>query len=269
MVKSFIALLIFIVNISMYAEVFYFAQVTDVHLGAEVNFLEKDKKLSQYRLDALVESINSINIPLEFVVFTGNITFNGVKYEDLFVKSGIEKIKKINKKMYFLPGNHDIFPASYATRFNMESFIQRFGEISFAEETAGVKLVFFYGENLRIPSVIDGYEPLKWLEKRFDEAEGKPIILFTHSVPGEEFAEEKFRQIWNAENSEKFKKIINLYNIKAIIAGHENADKMRWIGKTPVFIAPNFSIFGGRQASYRVYKYSDGEISYFTKYIEE
>lgn len=269
MKKMILLIVCIILSSNLFCETFYFGQVTDIHLGAESTLRENEKEISQRRIAALPISINKLNIPLEFVAFTGNTTNNGMKYDDPYVKYGVDAIKKIKTKLYFIPGNHDIYPGNYATRFNIESFIRYFGEISFVQEIKGVRFVFFYGENLRISTNIDGYNPLKWLETQLEESAGKPVILMTHSVPGEEYYDEKLRQIWDEKNAEKFKILLNNYNIKAIIAGHENADKMRYLGKIPVFIAPNFSVFDGRQASYRVYKYNDGEVTYFTMYIEQ
>ena len=267
--KKIVVILFVLLNIQIFCDTFYFAQVTDLYIGAEVNFREREQKMTQFRIAALPISVNKLKIPLEFVAFTGNITNNGVKYTDPFVKNGLDEIRKINVPLYFVPGNHDIYPGNFATRFNLDSFKKNFGDISFSKEIKGVKFIFFYGENLRIPSVIEGYDPFGWLENELITAEGKPVVLITHSMPGDDYSDDNFIQVWDKDNGEKLKIMLNSYNVRAVIAGHEDCDKMRYIGKIPVFIAPNFSLFGGRQASYRVYKYNNGEVSYFTRYIEQ
>ena len=59
--------------------------------------------------------------------------------------------------------------------------------------------------------------------------------------------------------------------MKAVIAGHfhRNARVEHPDGGPPTIVASAFATFWGRQASYRVFSYEDGQLSYQDAYIED
>jgi UDP-2,3-diacylglucosamine pyrophosphatase LpxH len=59
------------------------------------------------------------------------------------------------------------------------------------------------------------------------------------------------------------------YDVKAVITGHFHRDELHWVGGRPVFAAPPVAGYWGRQASFRLYEYRDGRLSYRTIYLAE
>ncbi|MDY6906314.1 MAG: hypothetical protein SWH61_16705 [Thermodesulfobacteriota bacterium] len=55
------------------------------------------------------------------------------------------------------------------------------------------------------------------------------------------------------EIKEKWKTLINTYNVKAIVAGHFHRDELHWLGDVPVYIAPPVAGYWGRKAAFRIY----------------
>jgi UDP-2,3-diacylglucosamine pyrophosphatase LpxH len=63
-------------------------------------------------------------------------------------------------------------------------------------------------------------------------------------------------------------KLINSYNVKAVIAGHFHRDELHWLENVPLYVSSPVAGYWGRQATFRIYEYSNGKIGYRTQYIE-
>jgi hypothetical protein len=62
---------------------------------------------------------------------------------------------------------------------------------------------------------------------------------------------------------------LRAHTIKAVITGHFHRDELHWTDGIPVFSAPPVAGFWGRQASYRLYEYRAGNLSYRTLYLAD
>ena len=106
------------------------------------------------------------------------------------------------------------------------------------------------------------------LEKYLKKSNGKPVIVFHHAPSVDDFYNNKLHTSWEKEIRGKWVKVINAYNVKAVIAGHFHRDEHHWLGNVPLYVSSSIAGYRGRQASFRIYEYSKGKIGYRTQYIK-
>ena len=238
------------------AEHFYFVQMTDSHFGADDN-LERGRRV--------VELINQLPVPVEFVAHTGDILADlildpGVVDQTLEVMAGLQA------PHFYVPGNHDLHKTDSDKALAV--YLERFGPLVRSEEFGGVVAIFLYVETLaRDWPVISGYDPLAELEKALKQAGNRPVLLFQHTPP----VGGHFRNViypgWAAENRQRWEKLVLGHNVKGVFTGHYHKDELHWIGEVPLFVAPPVSGSWGRQSTFRLYEYQDGKVSYRTVYL--
>ncbi len=232
---------------------FYFAQITDTHLGQQGN-LERTEKV--------IEKINALPFKVEFVVLTGDIFSDNI--EDANVVTAAKQVfSKLKSPIYFVAGNHDI------DNKKAESiYVNNFGQLNYTEEKNNVFCIFVCVEPLLDDSNSNDADFFKWFESSLRKAENKPVIVFCHEPAGLDFYNNSFHNPWPLESEKEWVKLINSRNVKAVIAGHFHRDELHWIGDVPLYIGQPVSSWLGRQATFRVYQYRNGRISYFTQYVE-
>jgi 3',5'-cyclic AMP phosphodiesterase CpdA len=121
-----------------------------------------------------------------------------------------------------------------------------------------------YTEPLAKSFILEGYSPLAELEAALKRAGKKPVIVFHHSPD----AVNSYQEEWKKEIREKWKSILNSYNVKAVIAGHFHRDGHYLLGDVPVYVSSSIADYFGGQATFRVYEYKDGKLGYSTQYLE-
>ncbi len=237
---------------------FYFAQMSDIHFGAEG---------VPQRAEKVIDYINASPMKLDCVVVTGDITQNCITDENV-TKPAIETMSKLKIPVIYLPGNHDI-PDNDTFNASIEAFKKLFGPLAAKHEYHGVIFLTLFTEPIIYPRSIPGYDPLAWLQKELDEAGSKPVIIFHHGPSFEDFYENGLHVYWPEDAREKWDKLISSHsNIKAVIAGHFHRDELHWIGSTPVYVCPPISPLFNRQPSYRIYEYDNGKVGYTTQYLD-
>jgi Icc-related predicted phosphoesterase len=235
---------------------FYFVQITDTHLG-DGDHLDRTRKA--------VELINNLPMKIKCVVHTGDITMNRIEDEKV-VDSGLSVMKKLSVPTHYVAGNHDILQGKpEATR---KKYLENYGGLISQAEYNGVLFIFVYTEPLRKSFTIADYRPLKELEEYLKKSEGKPVIIFHHAPSAEDFYNNKFHKGWKTDIKDKWVKLINSYNVKAVIAGHFHRDELHWLENVPLYVSSPVAGYWGRQATFRIYEYSNGKIGYRTQYIE-
>ena len=115
---------------------------------------------------------------------------------------------------------------------------------------------------------VNGYEPFQQLEKYLKESNGKPVVVFHHSPSVGSFHSNQFHEGWENEIKERWVKLLNKYNVKAVITGHFHRDEHHWLGNVPLYVSASIAGYWGRQGTFRIYEYNNGKISYRTQYIE-
>jgi len=239
------------------AQHFYFAQVTDIHFGTDENAARATK---------VVDSINKLVMKPECVVITGDMMSDNI-LDGRTLTAGLDILKQLKPPVHYLAGNHDVVEGDKfaATR---EAFTKYFGPLASKAEYDGVVFLMIYTEPLKHTFQVQGFDPLKWLEQALKEAGDKPVIIFTHRPDVDDFWGNVIHPGWPNKTREKWEGLIKAHNVKAVITGHYHRDELHWIGNVPQFVCSSVASYFGRQASYRVYEYDEGKISYWTVYFE-
>jgi 3',5'-cyclic AMP phosphodiesterase CpdA len=234
---------------------FHFAQLADIHFGRAEN---------TPRITTAVETINALPMKIEFVAVTGDVTHESLE-NDSVVSECLDVLNGLTPPVHFLPGNHDILRK--ARDVTVEAYKKHFGDLISQQEYHGVVSIFMYTEPLAHSFTVPGYEPLKELERRLKEAAGKPVIIFHHTPSVESFHVNRMHPGWPKELREKWVALLNTYRVTAVIAGHFHRDEFHWLGDVPLYICSPVAGQWGRQATFRIYEYTDGKISYRTQYL--
>jgi predicted MPP superfamily phosphohydrolase len=222
---------------------FYFAQITDTHIGIYDG---------EQRTQQVIQALNASSLPLVCVVHTGDLAEQGEPQN--IAKA---ELSKLSAPLHVLPGNHDMMENN-----STQSFINRWGALSSSAEYEGVVFLFVYDQQAY------EYEPLTWLEKALEKAAGKPVILFHHEPPVEDFHNNALRPGWPENKKQKWMKLLEDNNVIAEITGHFHRGELHFLGKTPLFVSEPVSGRYERQAAYRIYEYKNGKLAYRTQYVE-
>ena len=233
----------------------YFVQITDTHWG-DHDHLAQTKKI--------VEQINQLPFDIQFVVHTGDIKMDRI--EDIsIVRKGLSILKELNVPVHFVPGNHDILEGKL--NHTRSAYEKGFGSLLYTKAYRGVVFIYVYTEPLARSFTLAGYNPLAQLEKALMHNQGKPVIVFHHTPSVGDFYNNRMHDGWSSPTKEKWVEMLNAYDVKAVIAGHFHRDEHHWLGKVPLYICPPVAGYWGRQATFRIYAYKNGKISYRTQYL--
>ncbi len=237
---------------------FFFVQITDTHLDGGPNHAALAARM--------IDAINRLPMPIACVIHTGDIGADNLDNGHT-ASSASNLLHGLHVPYYVLPGNHDLPPRRLeATRRVFES---TFGPLATNIEVQGVVFLLLYTEPLRGTVETPDYAPLTWLETQLKAASGKPVIVFTHTPPVEDFYENRLRPGWPAAAHARWTELINHYDVKAVVTGHFHRDELQWDGHVPLYIAAPMATYYGRQSSFRVYEVrSDGRLGYRTVYLE-
>ncbi|HEX3019848.1 MAG TPA: metallophosphoesterase [Chitinispirillaceae bacterium] len=253
--KAFYCLIMICFNYGLYAESkeFYFVQITDTHWGEGDN-LERTKDV--------IKKINDLNIPIEFVVHTGDMADYR---KQSAVDSGLTLMKKLKFPVYYVPGNNDI--CNFNFNKSSEIFAGNFGAINRIDNK---KISIITTFNIEVKDLTGKiiYDPLLKLDSLLQsKPKTLPAILFQHCPVSEDFYKNDFHAGWSAEKKDSLVKLCENNNVAAIICGHFHRGEFHMIGNIPLYVAAPVSGGWGRQASFRIYHYLNGKLSYFTSFL--
>ena len=154
-------------------EEFYFVQLSDTHWGFDGPAINPD---AQGTLKKAVDAINRLDMPPDFVVFTGDLTHTTedvqkrrdrmAEFRDI---AGALRVKTV----HFMAGEHD------AALDRGDAYQQHFGELHYSFDHRGVHFIVL--DNVSDPAAIVGDAQLRWLQgdlQRFKK--DAPIVVFTH-----------------------------------------------------------------------------------------
>lgn len=256
MKKLFVVIGLFL-SVGLWAQDFYFVQITDTHLG----YRNHDSITGK-----IVDKINALPFDVEFVVHTGDIFQNNM-IEPKVVETYLDLKKSLNVPLYEVPGNHDLLPKKYR-RLN-KIYAKRIGEKNYIKSVQGVNLVFFYSIPFADMDLPDLNDQKEWISKTLENLKDDQVLLFHHHPTVHDFYNNEMHDSWPEEMFEFWTKMLNENNVDAVIAGHFHRDELHWLGDVPVYVASSIAGFWGRQPSFRVYHYQDGKLSYRTVYYYE
>jgi hypothetical protein len=239
------------------ARAFYFIQITDTHFG-DGDHLERTRRL--------VERINRLPYEIACVVHTGDI-FAGTLTNPDVREAGFGVLRRLKPPLHLLPGNHDILQKDVAD--TAAAYTRHLGPLMHQAEYHGVVFIFAYTEPLAMGFAVKDYDPLRELDAALARSSGRPVLLFHHRPAVDDYYEFAGSPAWDPAARAALEGRLAGYDVKAVITGHFHRDELHWVGGRPVFAAPPVAGYWGRQASFRLYDYRDGRLSYRTIYLAE
>ncbi len=159
-------------NAAAAADDFYFVQLSDVHWG----FSGAPNPDAANTLAKAVASVNALDVPPDFIMFTGDLTHTT---DDPMVRRTRmaqfkEIVSKLNAKtVRFMPGEHD------AALDRGAAFKEFFGETYYSFDHKGVHFVVI--DNVSDPGAAIGDPQLQWIKADLArQAKDASIVVFTH-----------------------------------------------------------------------------------------
>jgi len=222
-------------------------------------YLANDRKLlveSTRIMDSLVATITQVKA--DFVLVSGDLTKDGEEVDHEVAASYLARIEASGKKVFVVPGNHDIMnprassydatgskPVASVTPEQFTQIYQQFGygdalyrdadTLSYvAEPVRGLWLLALdaclYKQNPgREESVTDGAftpQTLSWIESRLIDAakQNKAVIVMMHHNISEHFTgEEKYFGEYIVDNYPEVSRLFAEYNARLVFTGHYHA----------------------------------------------
>ena len=254
------------------AEPFRFIQISDTHQGRAIH---------QWRYRQAIAQINDLPFDVDVVVHTGDIVSAGFKSHEV-AGAASNLFAQIRWPRISCPGNHDLrfdrASDAWTNRYYRAAAVYQtfFGPLAQAHETTNALYLALDTEEIRQPGAprLPGFDPLAWLEEKLSAAPpDKPVFVFTHVPDCDDYYLGRYTPGWtNEAGLAAWRSLLARYpQVKAVIAGHfhRNARVEHPDGGPPTIVASAFATFWGRQASYRVFSYEDGQLSYQDAYIED
>ncbi len=202
-----IALFLLISTISLYAQDYKFAWISDTHIGY---------KNADEELDSVVQAINSFE-DLSFTIISGDIGEKG-RNDELETAKGI--LDKLKQPYYIIPGNHDTkWSESGAIKFT-----ELWGDDKFYLEKDND---IYIGLNSGITWAGGGGhikpEDIKWLEEKLADTDStKNLFIVTHHPLNEDI--DNYYQVTN---------LLAGHNLKMAMNGHGHANKISEFNEVP------------------------------------
>ncbi len=237
-------------------EGFSFVQITDLHFGEPAN---------ETRTRRVVDAINALPLPVEFVAVTGDLS-NDLTDDGHTLTNVLAILSRLRAPVHFVAGNHDILRKRMAP--TLAVYTNLVGPLCQALEVRGVNCVFVYTEPLRKDFHIAGYDPLACLEEHLRAAGGKPSIVFTHAPSTGDFYGNRMHKGWPEENTALWQALLNRHDVRGVLTGHFHRDELHWLGNVPLFVCAPISKEYGRVLTYRIYEFRNGRLGYRTQYVD-
>jgi predicted phosphodiesterase len=204
-------------------------------------------------------------MPIEFVVHTGDLASQPMENR-LFIDSVLAMMHACKYPVYYLPGNHDISFKRFQQ--TSEAFIRNFGNLCRRIEVHGVSMITLFNFKIWDANGRTIYNPLTQLDSLLKDKPTKmSAIIFQHDPIINDFYNNAFQPGWPPEDRIAFQTLCETNTIIAVIAGHFHRDEFHWLGQIPLYISAPVSGKRGRQATFRVYHYKNGKLSYFSQYL--
>ncbi len=245
-----------------------FAVISDLHyydssLGTKgkafEEYLNSDRKLLRDSADLLDLAVNEINnLNVKFVLVPGDLTKDGELVCHQRVKAALSRLSASGKKVYVIPGNHDInnteafqykgelslpvpniTPGDFSTiygDFGYNTAIERdSGTLSYvAEPVDGLWLVAL--DTSRYKENKSGYRPIvsskmsqkqeKWLESILSRANklGKAVIVMSHHGIVEHWkGQGRLHKDYLIQDYKHISRLLASYNVRLAFTGHYHA----------------------------------------------
>ena len=184
-------------------------QLTDCHL-----FADKDKELlgvnTSDSLDAVINSIQEQNFDYDFIAFTGDISQD---YSLASYQHFAKKIARLEKPVFFLPGNHDDGPLMYRI------FADLGVEIAKNVITPKWQFVFLNSEVYAVPHGWIQRKQLDYAAFCQRRSPTQHVCLLVHHLPL--LVDSAWLDTQTMHNADEFNTYIHrISNVKLVLTGH-------------------------------------------------
>jgi len=241
-------------------ETFSFVQITDLHIGGGTDHVQRTSRA--------IDAINALPLPIACVLVTGDLVNNNLT--DLAALGRVTNLlARLHAPTCIVPGNHDVLASHWDATTN--AYVRAFGPLTTNFTCHGVVFLGLCDEMLRnsqIAAQHPGCDPLPWLEAQLKAAATRPVIVIHHSACVDDFHGNAFHEGWPETVRQRWITLVNRYHVRAEIVGHYHRDELEWVGDVPVYLAAPLAGYYGRQASFRIYTWHDGHLSYRTVYLD-
>ena len=198
---------------------FYFAQLTDVHIGKGLNPEEAARNM-RWALDEL----EALSPRPEVILVTGDLVCAGKRWE---LREYRELAERCTIPSLALPGNHDLWGEP-----DESAWLDIIGPLCQSVEVSGVRFLMWQDIQRWDPeggwSALLTGEQREWFEEELAKSEGKPVVVGQHCpllpVDGD------YRGDWRGSNADELLELLSQYNVLALLTGHWHVNR-EWIAK--------------------------------------
>lgn len=164
-------------------------------------------------LEKQVRYINKNRDYYDFAVVSGDVSNVGLQSE---LERSYEFLGRLKIPFFVVPGNHDLLIDGH------EIFKAMFGKLSFSFDFGGATFIFYNNNNWESPGIVPDYN---WVEEKAKDARGA-IVLISHVSP---YDKDRF----GSSDFERMEGLLNQYNIKVHINGHDHNPGVKTVLNTP------------------------------------
>lgn len=152
-----------------------FIHITDTHIGAQPGFRLYEREPLRY-LRRLVDRINAIPFPIDFVLHTGDVVDDG-KEESYALFN--DAIRRLRFPVKYVVGNHDDVTTLQTRVIGSASPAER---LDYTFDVAGTRFVVLDTRGPTDPGGQLHPEQLQWLQSHCTP-DGPPMVIAMHHVP--------------------------------------------------------------------------------------
>ena len=197
---------------------FYFAQLTDVHIGEGLNPKEAARNM-RWALDEL----EALSPRPELILVTGDLVCAGKGSE---LREYRELAEGCTIPSLALPTNHDLWGEP-----DESAWLEIIGPLCQSVEVNGVRFLVWQ-DIQRDPgggwaALLTG-EQREWLQGELAKSEGRPVVVGQHSpllpIDGD------YRGEWKGSNADELLGLLSQHNVLALLTGHWHVNR-EWVAK--------------------------------------
>lgn len=230
----------------------YFVQISDPQLG----FITKDGNF-QPEVELMEKIIGQVNsLDADFVVFSGDLVH--WRTDSCAVEAFGQLLDQFNKKVYCLPGNHDV--GNEASAEDVSAFVERYGSDRFVHKEKTYTVIGYNSCVVKAQTPAEATE-YQWLAEQLAAAEkGKPIIVVAHhpiflNLPDEPETYENFP----LELRSKYLQLLGQHGADLYLAGHlHKCNRGEYGGMQMVTASAAGRQLGGDKPGYSIIRIEDG-----------
>jgi 3',5'-cyclic-AMP phosphodiesterase len=158
-----------------------FVHISDTHIHADPNFTGEIASFSSRPgVAALIQEINRLPFPIDFVLHTGDVMTDPEHHEDYLIARDI--LSEIRCPVYYLPGNHDR-PAGMR-QFLMPDLITSVeGQMYYEFDFNGVQFIALDSHLSGSGGGLLADQQLSWLEALLARPDHRPLVVALHHHP--------------------------------------------------------------------------------------